>query len=193
MSIRSLVTCIASALAALGSIAVSAQPASPADNATPAVWSTKQFSFIYTGFTTKYSCEGLESQVRSVLVSLGARRDDLKVIGTGCFEAGRPAPFPGVRVQMSVLVPASGNATDTVAARWKPVDVKLDSDPVSNAGQCELVEQIKQKVLPLFSTRDVQFTPNCIPHQLHPNGTRLHAEVLLPVQRERQASAASPR
>jgi hypothetical protein len=149
-----------------------------------AVWTPKQTSFTYMGFTTKYSCEGLASKVKSVLLSLGARREDLTVSSTGCLDAGRPAPAPGVRVRMSVLVPLGPAGLSTgesaVAARWTPVQVQLNSDPLREAGECELVEQIKQKILPLFATRNVEFRPNCVPHQLSPGGTRLIAEVLKP-------------
>jgi hypothetical protein len=198
MSIRSFVTLAASALAVLGpGVAAAADPAAnptnPAGSETQAVWTPKEASFTYTGFTTKYSCEGLVSQVRSVLLSLGARRDDLVVVGTGCLEPGRPVPFPGVKVRMNVLMPASGAAGNAVAAQWKPVRIRLDTDPLAEAGQCELVEQIKQKLLPLFATRDVQFKPNCVPHQLNPNGTRLSAQILVPAQSAREASAAQAR
>ncbi len=190
MTFRSLLSRGAFALALVSGIAAGAQPSDPSESQTRAVWTPKEASFTYAGFTTKYSCEGLVSQVRSVLLSLGAQRKDLVVTGTGCLEPGRPAPFPGVKVRMKVLTPASGAASDTVPAQWKPVQVRLDPDPVAEAGQCELVEQIKQKLVPLFSTRDVEFTPNCVPHQLNPNGTRLRAQVLLPVESQRQASAS---
>jgi hypothetical protein len=199
MFVRSFAILAASALAVLApAVAAAAEPAAspaadPAGGATQAVWTPKQASFTYAGFTTRYSCEGLVSQVRSVLLSLGARRDDLVVIGTGCLEPGRPAPFPGVKVRMSVLTPAAGAAANAVAAQWKPVRVRLDTDPLAEAGQCELVEQIKQKLLPLFATREVEFRPNCVPHQLSPNGTRLSAQVLLPVPPARQASTAQAR
>lgn len=190
MSFRSLLAAGASTAVLLSGVAAGAQPGNPGESQTQAVWTSKEASFTYAGFTTKYSCEGLVSQVRSVLLSLGAQRNDLVVTGTGCFEPGRPAPFPGVKVRMKVLAPASGAASGTVPAQWKPVQVRLDRDPVAEAGQCELVEQIKQSLLPLFSTRDVEFTPNCVPHQLNPNGTRLSAQVLLPVQPQRQAAAS---
>jgi hypothetical protein len=198
MSVRSFVTLAAAALAVVGPVVVAAaapaaDPANPAGSETEAVWTPKEASFTYAGFTTKYSCEGLVSQVRSVLLSLGARRDDLVVIGTGCLEAGRPVPFPGVKVRMNVLMPASGTAGNAVAAQWKPVRVRLDTDPLAEAGQCELVEQIKQKLLPLFATREVEFKPNCVPHQLNPNGTRLSAQVLVPAPSAQQASTAQGR
>jgi len=175
-------------------VAVWATPGLAAEPAeTQAVWTPREASFTYMGFTTRYSCEGLVSKVRSVLLSLGARRKDLIVYGTGCLDAGRPAPAPGVRIRMNVLTPAGSSAdASPVAAHWKPVQVKLDTDPLGQAGECELVEQIKQHLLPLFATRDVQFKPDCVPHQLSAGGTRLNAEVLMADKdafADRQASA----
>ena len=100
-------------------------------------------------------------------------------------------------MRMNVLVPtgASGDA-GAVSAHWKSVQVKLNTDPLAEAGECELVEQIKQKLLPLFATREVEFKPDCVPHQLSPGGPRLHAEVLMADQAaspDRQAAAAQGR
>ena len=41
---------------------------------------------------------------------------------------------------------------------------------------------MKQKVLPFFSTRNVDLKNTCVPHQLTPGGTLLTAEVLAPDQ-----------
>ena len=185
-----------SALAIVGLGITVPGAAADASDSEAAVWTPKEASFTYMGFTTKYSCEGLVGKVKSVLLSLGAQREGLTVYGTGCaVSAGRPAPLPGVKVRMKVLVPAAeGNATgDTVPAHWKPVQVQLNSDPLGEAGECELVEQIRQKLLPLFSTRDVEFKPTCVPHQLNPGGTRLRAQVLMADEAPRQAAAAQER
>jgi hypothetical protein len=177
---RGLLICAAAACLAVGCATVNA-----AEEGEPAVWKAKQFNFTYMGFTTKYSCEGLASRVKSVLLTLGARKEDLHVIGTGCaVQSGRPTFAPGVNVKLSVLEPASAangaaaGSTETVAAHWKTVELKLDNDPVSESGECEFLEQLKQKVLPLFATRDVEFNPACVPHQLSPSGASLRAQVL---------------
>jgi hypothetical protein len=160
-----------------------------------AVWKQKEFKFTYQGFTTKYSCDGLRDKVREILLSLGARKD-LKVNEWGCAgNSGKPDPFPGVIVKMSVLEPAdpanaAGDASP-VAAHWKNVTLRLDRSSVSEAGECELVEQMKQKVLPLFTTRNIDYRNMCVPHQLTPGGTRLSADVLLADPQPAGAVAAS--
>ena len=163
--------------------------AAPGD-AQSAVWSQKKLHFLFQGFTAHYSCDGLETKIRHVMRELGARQDS-EVHASGCSSPyGRPDPFPAVDIKMSVLEPAGDTApaSDVVGAHWKRVDLHLDKDPVWEAGDCELLEQIKQKLLPLFATRNVDFTSNCVPHQLE-LGTRLSAEVLVPDPKDRSASA----
>jgi hypothetical protein len=153
------------------------------DAAQSAVWTQKKFTFIYQGFTTKYSCDGLRDKMREVLLKFGARRD-LKLGYWGCAgRSGVPDPFPGVSVTMNVLVPADDPKAPAgepaVPSHWKPVSLKLDRDTLSEAGECELVEQVKQKILPYFTTRNVDFKSTCVPHQLSPGGTQLTADVLV--------------
>ena len=62
-----------------------------------AVWTDKELTFVYQGFTTRYSCDGLRDKVRGVLLDLGAQKKGLKVMQLGCSSpSGRPDPFPGV-------------------------------------------------------------------------------------------------
>ena len=148
-----------------------------------AVWTPKELLFIYQGFTTRYSCDGLRDKVRSILLELGAR-EDLKVTATGCSSPGGPDPSPGVRIKMNVLQPAADKnataGTQSVPSHWKMLDLTPQRDAVSAAGECELIEQVKQSILPLFATRNVEYSSNCLPHQLQIGATRLRAEVLVP-------------
>lgn len=150
----------------------------------PAVWTEKELTFVYQGFTTKYSCDGLRDKVRDVLLDLGARKKGLKVTQLGCSSSlGRPDPFPGVRVKMSVLLPASGTADEKqapVPAHWKPVDLKLRNSFTTDSGECELVEQIRNKIVPLFATRNVELRTTCVPHQASAASPSLKLEVLAP-------------
>src|SRR6202165_980949 len=76
-----------------------------------AVWTPKELTFAYQGFTTKYSCDGLRDKVRSILLKLGAR-EDLQVNASPCSSLGGPDPFPGVRIKMNVLqTPAYKSST----------------------------------------------------------------------------------
>jgi len=184
--------------AVLSVIAVSAFGDAPAD-AQPAKWASRELRFTYMGFTTHYSCEGLRDQVRSILLQLGARKD-LVVRESGCTaDVGRPEPFPAVTAKFSVLEPVkpagqeSGKAAEeSVPAHWRPVRVMLGDPGLDHAGQCELLEQAQHQILPLFTTRNVDFQQSCVPHQLTPAGSRLQAEVLVADQKPAASSAAVP-
>jgi hypothetical protein len=166
--------------------AAAAETGAQAARAESAVWTPKELLFIYQGFTTTYSCDGLRDKVRSILLELGAR-EDLKITETPCSELGRPDPFPGVRIKMNVLQPAGDQSaaagTQSVPSHWTRVDLTSQRDAVSAAGECELIEQVKQSILPLFATRNVEYSSNCLPHQLQIGATRLRAEVLVPDQK----------
>ena len=173
------------------------QPASPPEFA---VWTQKEVQFTYMGFTTHYTCDGLRDAVRDMLLQLGARKSDLKVTEQPCSgQPDRPNPFPGVRIKMSVLQPAPaqiGSDTQVVEAHWKPVKLPYRETGINAAGQCELLEQFNQKIMPLFTTRNVDLHATCVPHQLEPLGTKLQAEVLVTDQKKdvaKQASAADAR
>jgi hypothetical protein len=169
-------------------------PAGASGEPQSAVWTDKELTFVYQGFTTRYSCDGLRDKVRGVLLDLGAQKKDLKVMELGCSSpSGRPDPFPGVRVKMRVLQPA--DAPDAkpadpapIAAHWKPLDLKLRDSSFSNdSGECELVEQIRHAIVPLFTTRNVDLQTTCIPHQASAARPSLKMEVLVADDAQRPA------
>jgi len=172
---------------------------SPPVETQAAVWTPKEVQFTYMGFTTHYTCDGLRDTIRDMLLQLGARKDDLKVYEEPCSgNPDRPNPFPGVKVKMSVLQPASGHqsaGTQTVQAYWKTVQLPRDKG-INASGQCELLEQFNRKFMPLFTTRNVDLQTRCVPHQAQPGGTQLQTEVLVTDQKKavtKQASAAEER
>jgi hypothetical protein len=182
MSLARLISRLAVAAAATAFLAAMPALAAAADSV-PAVWVPKHIQFIYQGFTTRYSCDGLRDQIRSMLEKLGAQ--DLKVEEYGCVRLTGPSPFPGVNVHMRVLVPASSVAASKsasgspVQAHWKNVVLLSSNSDFEDQGNCELIEQFKETFLPLFSTRNVKYQSTCVPYQLT-LGTHLSAEVLMP-------------
>lgn len=146
----------------------------------PAVWTAKELRFVFMGFTSRYSCDGLRDKIRVILKDFGAR-DDMQVTESPCSgPLGRPTKFPGVSIKINVLQPASDAAdSGAVAAHWQRVELPGPGDAVRQAGDCELVEQVKQSILPLFATRAVHYHSTCVPNQLSIGGTSLTADVLV--------------
>jgi hypothetical protein len=169
---------LASLILSLGVLA--APPLAMADESpdVAAVWVQKEVRFIYTGFTTKYSCDGLEDKMRRVLLALGAR-SDLKMTPYGCLRSGTPEINSGVRVVMHVLQAAGPAGGAPVAAHWQTVDVLAGRDAVDASLDCELIAQLKRDVLPLFAPRQVDYKAVCSAFQPVAGGTQLKAQVLI--------------
>jgi len=182
---------LAAAAVLLVTVGVPALADTPDQGSVPAVWAPKELRFVYMGFTSRYSCDGLRDTMRRVLLQLGARKD-MQLTETPCTDFSRPTRLPGVYMKINVLQPADAKSdAPTVPAHWQSVDVSRISgtgDPLQDAGQCELVEQIKQSVLPLFNPRKVQYNSTCVPHQLTVGGTTLKAEVLIADQPDKAAA-----
>jgi hypothetical protein len=180
MPSRTLITLAAVAASITASTLAAAEPVAPgAPSVQAAVWTPKQLEFQYVGFTTKYTCDGLLLKIKSVLTMLGARQ--LQVRSAGCVGSSAPETVTGVYIKMNVLQPVAGATKDAaVPALWQPVDLLARRDPVDAAADCELIEQIEVKILPLFSTRNVQYSSACAAHHLYVGGTKLTAEVLMP-------------
>jgi hypothetical protein len=166
-------------LLALGLVGSSC--AAPRDEALAAVWTSQELKFNYIGFTSRYSCDGLRDQVEQALITLGARRD-LDVTPYGCTTPGGPEPFPSTRIKMSTLKPVPANTQEgTVEAQWKTVN--LGGPDKLTPGDCELAEQIRDSILPLFTTRNPKIRLNCVPHQESVGEIQFTVDVLVPAQR----------
>jgi len=193
LSMRAPTLAACSLLQSAAALAQAPPQASPAPPAW-AVWTPKELRFVYMGFTSHYSCDGLRDKMRVILLQLGAR-PDMKLRETPCAgQLGRPTEFPGVTVNMNVLTPfdaAKTNAAETpLPAHWKSVEISTDRDPLREAGDCELIEQVKSLVLPLFTARNIEYRSTCIPNQLQVGGTLLKAEVLIADEQKAPAAGA---
>ena len=171
-------------LLAGSSVAATPQPGVPTSELRvaalmPAEWTPKRLKFVYKhGVTTHYSCDGLRDKIKDILTRLGA--GDIEIRSTGCINPSGPDVFPGMDVRMNVLQLAhEWTIGHTVPARWKKVDLLAGRDPVDAAGDCELIAQIKQDVLPLFVTSNVDYNATCEPRSVLPGATRLTADVLV--------------
>jgi hypothetical protein len=147
-----------------------AEPAAP--GAEPGVWQDHKIELQYMGFTTTYSCDGLQSKLELLLRQLGARAD-AKVSTYGCDRGfGQPSRFVSATLQFATLQPvdaAAPAAPQPTAAPlngdWRNVELAPNRPFDLQDGDCELIEQFSYKVLPLFSTRGLQNRTTCVPHQ----------------------------
>jgi hypothetical protein len=152
-----------------------------------AVWVPLELTFVYRHSTTQYSCSGLEGRMKSLLLKLGAR-PDLDVRGYGCTQLTGLDPLAGVKIRMNVLEVAGPRPG--LGAHWKRVDLLADRNNLEAASDCELIEQVAQKIVPLFTVRNVDYNATCQFRSPLPGSTRLKADVLVADQQPSPASAA---
>lgn len=163
-----------------------------------AAWKRHEIEFVYMGFTTRYSCEGLRDKMKLLLRTVGAR-PGFEVATRSCAgPPGRVDPFPHVRMVFEAPeIPAAGrrDVGGPAVARWRPVALSRHQPRELEGGDCELVEQFRSRVLTAFVTRRLEGDINCIPHQLAGSTFNLRFEVLegLPVAADAADAAAHRR
>ena len=177
MSIRSVMAAMSLAGLLLAGTALAEPAATPASGAGsgPGVWQDHQIELAYMGFTSRYSCDGLQSKLELLLRQLGARAD-AKVTAFGCDRGfGTPSRFPRATMKFATLQPLDGGngtaaaapaaSVTPVAGVWRAVQLAPHRPFNLEDGDCELMEQFRDKVLPLFATRNQQLSLTCVPHQ----------------------------
>lgn len=169
-------------LSALAMLATTSH-ALPAESGTSATWKAQTQSFHYTGFTSFYTCDGLESKVEQILLHLGARKD-LKVRATGCANGfNEPSPYAWVEANFHTLAPVDVTATraagDAVATHWKSFELSARHPQFMDAGECELIEQMHDLIVKGFATRDLKYRSSCTPHSVGLNDYTVSGQVLL--------------
>ena len=183
-------TLLGACLAFVGGSALAAADAASSTQSAPAPlsaqWQHQSRTFNYQGFTSHYTCDGLEDKVRQILVYLGARKD-AKVRATGCaYGPTSPSPYAWVSMEFDTL--AAGAAPDVggaapstpVAARWQPVELSTNRPYFMGGGECELIEQLKPVLTASFVLEDLQYRTRCIPHSVSLGDYSVRGKVLQP-------------
>jgi len=169
-----------------------------------AVWKPQEITFYYQSFTTYYSCESLESKLEQILRQVGAQAE-VRVRSVDC---GRgPARLPRAEIRLIAPVEATPEALaelkkgqsvrelvarvsgrrDVVAnlekpflARWERVTVGRGRGGLE-AGDCELLEQVRRQILPKLAVRVIEDNTPCPPNSPGLTRPSLVVEALIKV------------
>jgi len=134
----------------------------------PGMWQQHKYDFQFFGFTTTYSCDGLADKLKVLLIAAGARADSKSRPGACSQQFGRPDKFASATLTFYTLAPLAttpGAAGPRVDGIWRPVSLAPRTPRELAIGDCELVEQFRDKVLPMFTTRNIDSNVTCVPHQ----------------------------
>ena len=151
----------------------------------PGTWQSHETTFHYLGISPTYSCEGLKNGLSYLLMQSGARLDG-PITTQSCYNgAGSPSKLASAKLKFSTLKPAASGGSEasaaTVPGTWRKVTISPQTSAFQlSGGDCELVEEFKDKVLPMLTVRDVQSNLHCIPHQSSGNLFGLSFEAFTP-------------
>jgi hypothetical protein len=155
--------------------------AASADTATPSAasgnWQQHQSQFDFMGFTTTYSCQGLEDKLK-LLLRLNGAGPDLKVNAPCSLGYGVPDRLAFAYLTFSTLQP--GATSPAAAGEWRHVALSPHHPFQLERGDCELIEQFRDKVLPMFATRNLANNVTCVPHQDSGSNFQLSYDVFAP-------------
>jgi hypothetical protein len=137
-----------------------------AQQPTAEAWQVHTYDFHFMGVTSTYTCAGLADRLGDLLNQLEARQ--VRITPICGLARYTPDRFAQARVQFSSLIPsdAAGPGSGSGAAgswrhiRWAPHHPYALED-----GDCELIQEFREKILPMFATRNLHAQLNCVPHQ----------------------------
>ena len=178
---------------AVAGVGLSAAAVAAAEAPVEGTWAKHQDTFTFMGFTSRYSCDGLQSKL-TVLLKLAGARPDFKISSTCASPGGVPDRIATVRMTYHTLSPAgapppapSKDAAGKHQAQeppepgvgaWRSIELTARAPRDIDSGDCELVDQFAKEILPTFTTRDLVNKMSCVPHQSNPSGIYLKFSVL---------------
>lgn len=206
-------------LAVAASLSLFAWPAGAQDAAplepVPAIWKSQDITFYFTSFNTFYSCSGLQRKLERVMELLGTKAH-VRVRSADCQDP--VARMPRVIMQVTAPVEATpdalaerekGKSTRDLTARvqgknpeegWEQFPAQWKRISLGKAlnlapGDCELIEELRRKVLPKLAVRVTNDNLQCTPGQFNLGRPRLEVEALVeipPPDAELPADSAAP-
>lgn len=165
-------------------------------------WQVQEINFSYVGFTTAYDCTSVADKIKAILTTLGAH-PETQVRATGCPTA-RPSRTFFVRVTAAMPVPAADvKLTDADKSReellkrlgvknefekeefpaaWKSIELSKDRRLDLRPGDCELIEELHDEVLPKLGVKIEEERISCTPNQLSLQPPYLRVSALVPLK-----------
>jgi hypothetical protein len=159
---------------------------SPADDAViQAVWKPQRMNFVYRGYSTLYSCRSLQQKLQKILTTVGARGGSIELRAYSCDDELAIARFqialtsPVEATQENVEQLTTFDTRDELIARvrgerlanaedlprfpavWKTISFARSREMRLSPGDCELVLQLRQHILPRMAVQIVKDQVRC--------------------------------
>ena len=148
-----------------------------------AVWKPQRMNFVYRGYSTLYTCSGLQQKLRRILRTVGARGglelrayscdDDL---ATARFQIALTSPVEATPENVEQLTAdsraelvarvrgdqlPSAEDLERFPAVWKTISFARSREMKLAPGDCELVQQLRRHILPRMTVQIVSDQVRC--------------------------------
>lgn len=196
--------------------ALAAEQTEAAEESAPvqAVWKPQTLTFHFQSFTTFYSCDSLEAKLSQILRQMGADA----VVRVRSADCGRgPVKLPRADIQLMSPVEATPEAlaelkdsesereliarirgnraemaqlAEQFPAQWKRVSIGRGRGALSiEPGDCELLEQVRRKIVPKLAVRVIEADAPCPPNAPSLTRPTLIVEALIEMPKPDDAKA----
>jgi hypothetical protein len=165
-------------------------------------WKMQEIRYSYTGFTTAYSCDAMEDRLKAILRTLGAH-PQTRVFAQGC-DFNRPSRNFFITITTVAPVPVADKAPpsaaeksreellkrlgvaptlldETFPAQWQTIELSRDRKLRLQPGDCELMQGLRDHVLPKLSFKVITDRVQCVPRQLTYQTPELTVSALVPM------------
>jgi hypothetical protein len=158
---------------------------SPADESVvEAVWKPQRMNFVYRGYSTLYSCRSLQQKLATILTTVGAR-GDIELRAYSCddelaiarFQIALISPVEATPENIERLTSFDARAELVARVRgerlataedlprfpavWKTISFARSRQMKLSPGDCELVLQLRQHILPRMAVQIVNDQVRC--------------------------------
>ena len=191
MALRLLLAIATTALALGPQLARSAEEPDAKQESAPvqAIWKPQDLTFHFQSFTTFYSCDSLEAKLEQILRQIGAEaivrvrsadcgrgpvrlpRADIQLISPVAATPEALAELKGSESERELIARIRGNRAEAAQmaeqcpAQWQRVSVGRGRDaPSIEPGDCELLEQVRRKIIPKLAVRVIESDAPCPPN-----------------------------
>jgi len=143
-----------------------------------AQWEVHQIRFRYKGFSTYYTCDGVERTLKRLLKLIGARGDVR--VESKCINRNTIQQYHKILLAFAMPVPADKTdiSREIIPAEWREVRIVGNLSRYLDAGDCELLEQFQRQVLPHLQVRETNKKLNCVPFRRQYNNLRFRMSAL---------------
>jgi len=149
-----------------------------------AVWKPQRMNFVYRGYSTLYSCRGLQDKLQKILTTVGARgRIELRTyscddeLAIARFQIALTSPVEATPENLEQLTTydsrdelvarvrgerlASAEDLPRFPAVWKTISFARSRQMKLAPGDCELVLQLRRHILPRLAVQIVKDQVRC--------------------------------